>query len=195
MTTSTATGQAERGHPVHGRVDNRERHLDAKMRREFQSEGYHSAQDRDGTNTAHANAVDSHRAVKGHRMPLRGKRGQSTTGRHEDIGAGVGRYDHFIVDSGASHSVCCDPDAFTWIDYSRKVVLYSGGNARCSGSGVGLIDVIVADETGQPTRLVRHGVVYAASFQSRSLVCARSLSTLRRQSRSATSQDKTAVSC
>ena len=45
------------------------------------------------------------------------------------------------------------------------MVLYSGGDARCSGSGVGSIDVIVADETGQPTRLIRHGVVYAASFQ------------------------------
>ena len=162
MTTCTATGQTERGHPVHGRVDNKERHSDAKSRHEFQSGGYHSARDRDGTNTAHANAADGRRAVKEYRRPLRG---ESTTGRHDDVGAGVGRYNHFIVDSGASHSVCCDPDAFTWIDYSRKVVLYSGGNARCSGSGVGSIDVIVADETGQPTRLVRHGVVYAASFQ------------------------------
>ena len=73
--------------------------------------------------------------------------------------------DYFIVDSGASYSVCHNRAAFTHIDTNRKIVLYSGADIRTDGEGLGTIDVIVVDENGSECRIRRESVVYCSTFR------------------------------
>ena len=72
--------------------------------------------------------------------------------------------DHFIVDSGASHSVCCNRTAFESIDFTRTITLYSGANIRTKGQGIGIINIVVADVDGNERRMRRSEVVWCPDF-------------------------------
>ena len=74
-------------------------------------------------------------------------------------------YDHFIVDSGASHSVVHNRHAFEVIDTSRRIQLYSGANVKTDGRGMGTISVMVADENGNARQVRRHDVVWCPNFR------------------------------
>ena len=75
------------------------------------------------------------------------------------------RADYFIVDSGATHSVCHNRGAFEEIDFTQEVTLYSGANLRTKSEGIGTIKIHVTTDSGNEVELRREGVIYCPEFK------------------------------
>ena len=117
---------------------------------------------RDGVNDSHTRKHDSFRQWQHDLTNLHRYRGWPIAVWSQQQSMQTNQW---IVDSGASHSVCSNRLTFEGIDTSRRIVLYCGAYIRTKGHGIGTVDVCVSDETGQEHRLRRHDVIFCPNFR------------------------------